>query len=150
MYLRTEIIYRLIVLLLHLVGRLRSKGDEVPEHVGVLEVGLGVPFLRVDEAERCTRARTHKQARMRVAERARKVWGLGGTATLRHFGARSGSRMTSTSIYVLVRRPSHPTEFYGALLSGKNNKRDEIVHGNTPQQNNEMTREPPTHKYMRR
>ena len=30
--------------------RLRTKGDEVPEHVGILEVSLRVPLLGVDEA----------------------------------------------------------------------------------------------------
>ena len=34
----------------HLVGGLRPQGDEVPEHVGVLQVGLGVALLGVDEA----------------------------------------------------------------------------------------------------
>ncbi len=34
---------------LYLVGRLRPQGDEIPEHVRVLEVGPRVPLLRVDE-----------------------------------------------------------------------------------------------------
>ena len=34
----------------HLVRALGAEGNEVPEHVGVLKMGLGVPFLRVDEA----------------------------------------------------------------------------------------------------
>ena len=32
-----------------LVAGFGTKGDEVPEHVGVLEVGLRVPLLSVDE-----------------------------------------------------------------------------------------------------
>ena len=34
----------------HLVGGLRPQADEVPEHVGVLEVSGGVPLLGEDEA----------------------------------------------------------------------------------------------------
>lgn len=34
----------------YLVGGLRAERDEVPEHVGVLEVSLRVPLLGVDEA----------------------------------------------------------------------------------------------------
>ena len=33
-----------------LVGCLTSKGDEVPEHIWVLEVGLWISFLCVDKA----------------------------------------------------------------------------------------------------
>lgn len=33
----------------YLMGGLWSQGDEVPEHVRVLQVGLGVSLLRVDE-----------------------------------------------------------------------------------------------------
>ena len=45
----------------HLVRCLRAKGDKVPEHVRVLEVGLGVPLLRVDETVEKKKTRRTKR-----------------------------------------------------------------------------------------
>lgn len=52
------------------MGRLRPQRDEVPEHVGVLEVRLRVPLLGVDEAGS---VKTHENTRTHTHGRRRKT-----------------------------------------------------------------------------
>lgn len=61
----------------------RAKGDEVPEHVGVLEVGLGVPLLRVDETVHAKRngmkrneTERDETSKMKRVETKRKIQAL--------------------------------------------------------------------------
>lgn len=47
-----------------LMSRLGSQADEVPEHVGILQVSLGIPLLRVDEAREEDRVANEEDRRV--------------------------------------------------------------------------------------
>lgn len=44
----------------YLVGGLRSQGDEIPEHVGILQMGSRVPLLGVDEVRELQEKRSQR------------------------------------------------------------------------------------------
>ena len=54
-----------------LVAGLGAKGDKVPEHVRVLEVGLGVPLLRVDKTVKKKTRRNTKRNETKRSETKR-------------------------------------------------------------------------------